>query len=227
MAQCPITRPLPSKRRWRPVAPTRPQRLVTESACLQFARNYGLHVVCARPFNHIGPGQAPTFAIPSFARQLVEARNGGHAATLLVGNLEPVRDFYPRSRCGQLRIASCCCCKARFRPGSTTCVADTGRTDSEHARRPRRLGRRIRRHPNRPLQAPPYRHPLSDWRCDEAAGARMGAAPDRQRRSDRPAAPKHHEAAPACPPFSVSALRRGSGSWTANPQVPTLPPDTL
>jgi GDP-4-dehydro-6-deoxy-D-mannose reductase len=76
-----------------PCSPYAASKVAAESACLQFARSYGLHVVCARPFNHIGAGQAPTFAIPSFARQLVEARQAGRSAKLLVGNLEPVRDF--------------------------------------------------------------------------------------------------------------------------------------
>ena len=76
-----------------PGSPYAASKVAAESACLQFARSYGLHVVCARPFNHIGAGQAPTFAIPSFAQQLRQARKTGHGTTILVGNLEPVRDF--------------------------------------------------------------------------------------------------------------------------------------
>ncbi len=79
-----------------PLAPCSPyaaSKVAAETVCIQFARSYGLHVVCARPYSHIGAGQAPTFAIPSFARQLLEARRAGHAATLSVGNLDPVRDF--------------------------------------------------------------------------------------------------------------------------------------
>jgi GDP-4-dehydro-6-deoxy-D-mannose reductase len=76
-----------------PSSPYAASKVAAESVCLQFARSYGLHVICARPYNHIGPGQSPTFAIPSFARQLMEARRAGRSATLLVGNLEPVRDF--------------------------------------------------------------------------------------------------------------------------------------
>jgi GDP-4-dehydro-6-deoxy-D-mannose reductase len=76
-----------------PCSPYAASKVAAEGACLQFARSYGLRVVCARPFNHIGAGQAPTFAIPSFARQLIDARQSGRVATLLVGNLEPVRDF--------------------------------------------------------------------------------------------------------------------------------------
>jgi GDP-4-dehydro-6-deoxy-D-mannose reductase len=78
------------------VAPTSPyaaSKVAAETICFQFARSYGLHVVCARPFNHLGVGQAPAFAIPSFARQLEQARRTGSGAALSVGNLAPIRDF--------------------------------------------------------------------------------------------------------------------------------------
>lgn len=52
----------------------------------------GLDVVIARPFNHIGPGQTPTFVLPSFAQQLTSVPRGG-AVRLAVGNLSAVRDF--------------------------------------------------------------------------------------------------------------------------------------
>jgi GDP-4-dehydro-6-deoxy-D-mannose reductase len=77
-----------------PTSPYAASKVAAETIGLQFARSYGLQVVCARSFNHLGAGQAPGFAIPSFARQLAEARRGGEAAaTISVGNLEPVRDF--------------------------------------------------------------------------------------------------------------------------------------
>ena len=76
-----------------PLAPTSPyaaSKVAAEVAAFQFHRAYGLQVISARPFNHLGRGQAPTFAIPSFARQLCAMNGGGQ---LSVGNLEPVRDF--------------------------------------------------------------------------------------------------------------------------------------
>ena len=78
-----------------PLAPSSPyaaSKVAAETVCFQVARSYGLHVVCVRPFNHLGAGQAPTFAIPSFARQLLQARKSGETAQVSVGNLEPVRD---------------------------------------------------------------------------------------------------------------------------------------
>jgi GDP-4-dehydro-6-deoxy-D-mannose reductase len=49
--------------------------------------------VVARPFNLIGPGQAPHFALPTFARQLAAIEAGRQAPVLAVGNLEARRDF--------------------------------------------------------------------------------------------------------------------------------------
>jgi GDP-4-dehydro-6-deoxy-D-mannose reductase len=77
-----------------PTSPYAASKAAAEVIGLQFARSYELEVVCARSFNHLGAGQAVGFAIPSFARQLVEARRRREATTTIsVGNLEPIRDF--------------------------------------------------------------------------------------------------------------------------------------
>ncbi len=55
-------------------------------------RHQGLDVIIARPFNHIGAGQTPTFVLPSFAQQVTRVPRGG-SVTLEVGNLSAVRDF--------------------------------------------------------------------------------------------------------------------------------------
>jgi GDP-4-dehydro-6-deoxy-D-mannose reductase len=66
-------------------------KLDAEAAALAFAAE-GRRVTVVRPFNHSGPGQAATFALPSFALRLaaLEAAGGG---TLGVGRLDAVRDF--------------------------------------------------------------------------------------------------------------------------------------
>jgi GDP-4-dehydro-6-deoxy-D-mannose reductase len=63
-----------------------------EAVALAYHASAGLPVIATRSFNHIGPGQRDSFAVPSFARQLREIANGKRDE-LLVGNLEPVRDF--------------------------------------------------------------------------------------------------------------------------------------
>ena len=75
-----------------PTSPYAASKLAAEVAAKQFHASYGVQIVVARPFNHIGPGQAPHFAIPSFARQLKEIKRTG-TGDLRVGNLAAVRDF--------------------------------------------------------------------------------------------------------------------------------------
>jgi GDP-4-dehydro-6-deoxy-D-mannose reductase len=57
------------------------------------ARQDGLDVVIARPFNHAGPRQSPAFAVASFARQIARIEAGLEPATLRVGNLDARRDL--------------------------------------------------------------------------------------------------------------------------------------
>ena len=54
---------------------------------------YGLPVVEARPFNHIGPRQALGFVVPDFASQLAAIKLGQREPTISVGNLSAERDF--------------------------------------------------------------------------------------------------------------------------------------
>jgi GDP-4-dehydro-6-deoxy-D-mannose reductase len=50
------------------------------------------NVVIVRPFNHVGPGQSPTFAVPALASRLLDAREQG-ATVIPVGDLSTRRDF--------------------------------------------------------------------------------------------------------------------------------------
>lgn len=75
-----------------PTSPYAASKLAAEIAAKQFHTSYGIPIVIARPFNHLGSGQAPHFVMPSFARQLVEIKSHG-GGELHVGNLESVRDF--------------------------------------------------------------------------------------------------------------------------------------
>ncbi len=49
-------------------------------------------VVIVRPFNHVGPGQSPTFVVPALASRLLDARERG-ATEIPVGDLSTRRDF--------------------------------------------------------------------------------------------------------------------------------------
>ena len=76
----------------RPATPYAASKLAAEAVALQGWRGYGQPVVVVRPFNHIGPGQSPTFFVPAMAKRIVEARRAG-ASWLPVGTLTTRRDF--------------------------------------------------------------------------------------------------------------------------------------
>jgi GDP-4-dehydro-6-deoxy-D-mannose reductase len=57
------------------------------------AADRGLAAVRVRAFNHTGPGQAPLFVAPDFARQIAAIAAGRRAPEMRVGNLDSVRDF--------------------------------------------------------------------------------------------------------------------------------------
>ena len=59
-----------------------------------YQRRYSdMKIIEARPFNHIGPGQARGFVVPDFASQIAQMRAGQIKAKLRVGNLDAERDF--------------------------------------------------------------------------------------------------------------------------------------
>ncbi|MGB5878804.1 MAG: GDP-mannose 4,6-dehydratase [Thermoanaerobaculia bacterium] len=74
----------------RPLAPQSPYAM-TKAAAERLALMQGAVVV--RSFNIVGPGQAPNFALPSFAGQLAEIRREERQPVIRVGNLAARRDF--------------------------------------------------------------------------------------------------------------------------------------
>jgi GDP-4-dehydro-6-deoxy-D-mannose reductase len=58
-----------------------------------YARRYGLEIIEARPFNHIGPHQTLGFVVPDFASQIARIGLGQAPPQLHVGNLDAERDF--------------------------------------------------------------------------------------------------------------------------------------
>ena len=85
--------PITEQQGYNPVSPYAASKVAQEIMALQYVRSFGLDIVIARPFPHIGPGQSPVFALPSFAQQIAAIARGGKEARLLVGNLEARRDF--------------------------------------------------------------------------------------------------------------------------------------
>lgn len=67
-------------------------KAAAELAGMQFWRAYGLEIILARAFNHLGQGQHSSYVVPSLANQIQAARQRSQP-TIKVGNLEAVRDF--------------------------------------------------------------------------------------------------------------------------------------
>ncbi len=77
----------------RPLGAYGASKAAAEIAALQWSRRHGLDVVVARPFNHIGPGQAPAYVCAALASQVAAIEAGRQPPELLVGNMDVVRDF--------------------------------------------------------------------------------------------------------------------------------------
>ena len=90
--QRPERMPLDENAVIRPANAYAASKAAAEAYALAWHRSYDLDCVIARPFNHIGPGQDPRFVVPSFAHQLAQIAAGA-PPVMLVGNLEPQRDF--------------------------------------------------------------------------------------------------------------------------------------
>ena len=79
-------------------APYRPDNIygvakaAADHASLLYAAHHHLHVMVARPSNHIGAGQSRDFVSSSFADQLAEIASGA-PSLMRVGNLDQRRDF--------------------------------------------------------------------------------------------------------------------------------------
>ncbi len=76
-----------------PVSPYGFSKLAQDQLALNAALQDGLDVVVARPFNHVGPGQDPSFFLSSFAKQIALIEAGLAPPEIQVGNLDAERDL--------------------------------------------------------------------------------------------------------------------------------------
>ncbi len=77
----------------RPASPYGVSKVAAELTGLQYHQSYGLHVIVTRSFNHVGPRQGDRCAMQTFCQQMAAAEAGRQESAILVGNLEPRRDF--------------------------------------------------------------------------------------------------------------------------------------
>jgi GDP-4-dehydro-6-deoxy-D-mannose reductase len=77
------------------VAPANPyssSKVEAERVAHEASRARAQRVITVRPFNHLGPGQAPSFVVPALATRLLDARDRGENE-IPVGDLTTRRDF--------------------------------------------------------------------------------------------------------------------------------------
>ena len=85
--------PIDEQTQMRPSNPYAVSKIAQDYLGLQYYLAYKLDIVRVRPFNHTGPGQSDSFAIPSFAHQIAQIEKGEQKAVLKVGSLSAKRDF--------------------------------------------------------------------------------------------------------------------------------------
>lgn len=68
-------------------------KVTQEKIALIYHKNYGFDVICARSFNHIGPGQSTQFVVSNFAKQIADIEKTNKDGNIYVGNLSAKRDF--------------------------------------------------------------------------------------------------------------------------------------
>ena len=76
-----------------PVNPYSVSKATQDLMALQYHLCYGLPILRARPFNHIGPGQSEHFVAAAFAMQIARIEQGLQEPIIRVGNLSAQRDF--------------------------------------------------------------------------------------------------------------------------------------
>ena len=87
-SELPITEEAP----FRPNNPYAASKVAADALALQAWLGREQDVIRLRAFNHIGPGQSPSFVCASLAHQIAQAEKDGEAS-ISVGNLAARRDF--------------------------------------------------------------------------------------------------------------------------------------
>lgn len=92
-APSPEALPLSENAPLEPINAYAASKLLAEDYARFAVRRYGLDVLIARPFTHVGPGQRPVFALANFAGQLGAIAAGRQEPVIKVGNLDARRDI--------------------------------------------------------------------------------------------------------------------------------------
>lgn len=85
--------PIDESHPFNPHNPYAVSKAAADNYCRDMQDSFELDIVRMRPFNHSGPGQADSFVLSSFARQIAAMESGLQEPVMRVGNLEAARDF--------------------------------------------------------------------------------------------------------------------------------------
>ena len=89
----PLTLPVDENPPFNPQNPYAISKAAADHYCRYIHATTGMDIVRMRPFNHSGPGQADSFVLSSFARQVAELEANDNDPVIQVGNLDAARDF--------------------------------------------------------------------------------------------------------------------------------------
>ena len=89
----PADLPVTEEHPLRPRNPYSVSKAAAELLCTQWTLAHDFDIVVARPFNHVGPGQAEWFVVSDFAKQIIEVKLGRRVPEIRVGSIDVTRDF--------------------------------------------------------------------------------------------------------------------------------------
>jgi GDP-4-dehydro-6-deoxy-D-mannose reductase len=76
-----------------PSSPYAESKALAELLGHHYFRTFGIPVIIARPCNHTGPGQSPTFALAEWAAKIVSIERGEKSPPLQIGDPTVRRDY--------------------------------------------------------------------------------------------------------------------------------------
>lgn len=84
--------PITESHVFRPTNPYAVSKIYQDSLAYMYFLSHNLHIVMARPFNHIGERQSNKFVVASIAEQIAKIEKGLQKE-LVIGNTHAIRDF--------------------------------------------------------------------------------------------------------------------------------------
>ena len=92
-ADQPLDHPTTEDAPFRPSNPYAVSKVAQDMLALQYTISHDLHIVRARPFNHLGPGQSTGFVAPDLASQIARIEAGLQEPIIRCGDVSGERDF--------------------------------------------------------------------------------------------------------------------------------------